>query len=171
MGSATLGIVVQWILHGTIEATFTRRFAMMPADILTEKAFLVSLCQLDAPLPETLRSQLRNLDLSQDASALHDFARREPSLKSAYDEARQLLSAASRTAETGKNSAPRENKDSEMGETENVSTSLPENPTIEQIRDRLENNYADRDIPTQTAKILCASDPLMEALKLLSSPQ
>jgi hypothetical protein len=113
---------------------------MNPTQVSEVKAFLFALYQLDSPLPESVQSEINqiNINISYDINKLCSIASSYPPLKQLYEQVLDFLDTKAETRSKGIDDIPEYKPESFNTEIENVSSEIE--PALVEFDKKVDNN-------------------------------
>ncbi|BCL34115.1 hypothetical protein [Nostoc sp. MS1] len=97
---------------------------MTPIEAFELKVFILSLYQLNSPLPDDIQAKLNTINLPGDIEELAEIAKSYPPLKTTYYQVYDKIAAMSKYRSKGIESSPKYEPEQENTEIENVSREI-----------------------------------------------
>lgn len=124
---------------------------MQPIEAFELKVFILSLYQLNYPLPDDIQAKLNTLNLPEDIEELAEIANSYPPLNTIYDQVYDRMAAMSKYRSKGIESLPKYEPE-------------PANTEIENVSRPVEDELVKFDQEVDTNKLLLLSRQILQAL-------
>jgi hypothetical protein len=109
-----------------------------PTQVSEVKAFLFALYKLDSPLPESVQSEINQINISTDIDKLYNIANSHPPLKELYEQVLDILDTRAEVRSKGIDEIPEYKPEPFNTETENVSRAIE--PALVEFDQKVDNN-------------------------------
>lgn len=128
-----------------------------PLEALELKAFIFGLSQLDAPLPESVRMRVNQINIPVDINQLNDIAKSYPPLSASYSKILDCSDAIAKVRSKGLASIPKPEPEELNTEIDNSATEIVQE--LVEFEDKFDNNK----LIEIARKILKAINPVQAA--------
>ncbi len=141
---------------------------MNPTQVSEVKAFLFALYQLDSPLPESVQSEINqiNINISTDINKLYGIASSYPPLAKLYEQVIDFFDTRAEIRNKGIDDIPEYKPDLFNTETENVSSEIE--PKLVEFDQKVDNNRLTK-IMAQVTQALNSVKTAKDVIKTILS--